>query len=81
MMADEQEQYREEFLNLGLMIGYYRRRRQLSQEALAEQVGISRAYLSRLEAPNIVSKPALKTVFALARALEIPAYKLLKSPD
>ena len=80
-MASDWEQYRKEFVDIGLMISYYRKRQDLSQEALAERAGISRAYLSQLEAPNVAVKPTLKTLFALARALDIPPYKLLKAPD
>lgn len=80
-MANDRELYKKEFRDIGLMISYYRKRQNLSQEALAERAGISRAYLSQLEAPNVAVRPALSTLFALAKALEIPPYKLLKAPD
>ena len=39
--------------NLSFAIGYYRRRRGLSQERLAEELGISRQHLASIEAPNM----------------------------
>ena len=55
---------REKYLELGLNIAFYRKRCGLTQEALAERVGISRSHLSAIEAPNLLryhpdSVPAL----------------------
>jgi len=49
----------------------------LTQEQLAERVGISRQHLGAIEAPNICRPISLDLLFNLAAELEIEAYKLL----
>ena len=43
----------EKYRQIGLKIAYYRKLRGLTQEELAEQVGLTPAYIGHLEAPNI----------------------------
>ncbi len=64
--------------NLSFAIGYYRRRRGLSQERLAEELGISRQHLASIEAPNMNRGLSLELLFKIAAALEIEPYLLLK---
>ena len=64
--------------NLSFAIGYYRRRRGLSQERLAEELGISRQHLASIEAPNMNRGRSLELLFKIAAALEIEPYLLLK---
>ncbi|MBE6758819.1 MAG: helix-turn-helix transcriptional regulator [Ruminococcaceae bacterium] len=74
----------DKFIEVGYNIAYYRKHANLTQEELAEKVGISRAHLSAIEAPNIVRAISLETLFNIAAALEIDAYKLLvfrESPE
>ena len=56
---------------LGLNIAHYRRLRKMTQEELADAVGMSRAFLGHIEAPNMVVSFSLYTVFDIARALII----------
>lgn len=49
----------------------------MTQEQLAERAGISLGFLSQVEAPNMVMGVSLPTLFSLADALDVPAYKLL----
>ena len=59
---------REKMADLFFAISYYRRRRGMSQEQLAEELGISRQHLELL--------------FNIATVLEIEPYLLLKfSPE
>ncbi len=44
---------REKMADLFFAISYYRRRRGMSQEQLAEELGISRQHLAAIEAPNM----------------------------
>lgn len=69
------------FLQLGLKISYYRKYRGLTQEQLAEQVGLSPAFIGHIEAPNIKKAISMDTLFDIAEALDIPAYKFLISED
>ncbi|MGN1432978.1 MAG: helix-turn-helix domain-containing protein, partial [Ruminococcus sp.] len=41
----------DKFVELGLNISYYRKRKGITQEKLAEMIGISRSHLSAIEAP------------------------------
>ncbi len=67
----------DKFTELGLNIAFYRKKNGLTQEQLAEKVGISRSHLSAIEAPNITKAFSIELLFNIASALEIDAYKLL----
>ena len=69
------------YLQLGLKISYYRKLRGLTQEQLAEQVGLTPAFIGHVEAPNINKAISLDTLFDIAAALDIPAYKFLSFDD
>ena len=75
---DNTERYRD----LGCAIAYYRKRRGLTQEQVAEQIGISRQHMGAIEAPNMTRAISLDVLFNIAAVLEIDPYLLLKfSPD
>ena len=78
MKKSNTEKYRDEFIAVGLRIGYLRKIKGFSQEQLAEKAGISIGFLSQVEAPNMVVGVSLATLFAIAEALDIPASKLLE---
>lgn len=72
----------ERYRDLGYAIAYYRKRRGLTQEQVAEQIGISRQHMGAIEAPNMVRAVSLDVLFNIASVLEIEPYVLLKfSPD
>ncbi len=73
--------YTEQLRKLGLNISYYRKLNGMTQLQLAEKSGISRTHMSNIEAPNIPTSISVETLFAIADALEIPVYSLLKFPD
>lgn len=66
------------FIEIGLKIAYYRKLRGLTQEQLAEKVGISPGYLSQVETPTFIQPVSLKTLFAIADTLEIPPRRFLE---
>ncbi|MCQ5129969.1 helix-turn-helix transcriptional regulator [Butyricicoccus faecihominis] len=70
--------YRNLILDMGLKISYYRKKRGLSQEDLAERVGVSTSYIGMIEAPNICKSASLKTIYAIASELDIPIAKLFE---
>ncbi len=75
---DNAERYRD----LGCAIAYYRKRKAMTQEQLAESVGISRQHMGAIEAPNMIRAISLDVLFNIAAVLEIEPYILLKfSPD
>jgi len=59
---------------IGLHIRELRRARDLSQEALAEKVGISSKYVSSIERGK--ENPTLDTVIGLAKALNVDILEL-----
>ena len=61
--------------NIGKIIKDLRKEQNLSQEKLAEKVGISRNYMGMIERAE-VNIPVL-TLYKLAKILEIEPYKLL----
>lgn len=68
----------ENYTELGMNIAYFRKKKGLTQEQLAENAGISRSHSSSIEAPNIVKPMSLELLFKLARVLEVQPYMLLK---
>lgn len=74
MKAIHTNKYRQ----LGLKIAYYRKLRGLTQEQLAEQIGLSPAFLGHIEAPNIETGVSLDTLFDIAQALDVPPYRFLQ---
>ena len=67
--------YESEYLQLGLKIAYYRKLRGLTQEQLAEEIDRTPAFIGHVEAPNITKAVSLDTLFDIAKALDVPAYK------
>ena len=69
--------YDQNYIEIGYNISYYRKHKKLTQEQLAEKIGISRQHLGAIEAPNVLRQLSLDLLFAIAEALEIEPYKLL----
>lgn len=73
--------YERQYLQIGLKIAYYRKLRGLTQEQLAEKVDRTAAFIGHVEAPNIRKAVSLDTLFDIAEALDVPAYKFLVFDD
>ena len=67
--------YQDRFRQLGLKIAYYRRQRGMTQEQLAEAIGMSAVFLSHVEAPGTDRTVSLGTLFAIAEVLDVPVSK------
>ncbi len=68
------DEYKERYKTLGLNIAYYRKKRGLTQEQLAEKAEVERSRISKTEIAW--SGISLDLVFKIADALEIEPYKL-----
>ena len=80
--AEKQFDNTERYRDLGCAIAYYRKRQGLTQEQLAEKVGISRQHMGAIEAPNMTRAISLDVLFNIATSLGIEPYILLKfSPE
>lgn len=71
--------YESLYKNLGQNIAFYRRRKEMTQEALAEMVDINNVHLSRIETG--VSAASLDLIFAIADALGVEPCKLFQQKD
>ncbi len=70
---------RDRLIQLGIAVAMVRRLKGLSQEALAEQAGISRTLLSNIEAPGMAYSFSLDVFFRLADALEVDPADLINA--
>ena len=75
------QEFEQEYLQLGLKIAYYRKLRGLTQEELAERIDRSPAFVGHVEAPTIKKAVSLDTLFAIAQALDVPAFRFLNFDD
>ena len=67
----------DKYRQLGLKISYYRKLRGLTQEQLAEEIGLSPAFIGHVEAPNIDKAISLDTLFDIADVLNVPVHRFL----
>ncbi|MFG6372908.1 MAG: helix-turn-helix domain-containing protein [Oscillospiraceae bacterium] len=78
MKSHNVAKYRDEYIQIGLKIGYLRKQRGMTQEQLAEKASISMGFLSQIEASAMATGFSLATLFSIAEALQVPASKLLE---
>lgn len=67
----------ERYKNIGIKISKYRNKRSLTQEDLANAVGVSYSYITQIEAPNVVKKMSLEVLFDIADTLKVDIKDLL----
>ena len=79
-MISENE-YKNILLNIGIKIGYYRRKAGMTQAELAEYTGMTLSYISQLESPNLPYCPSIKALFSIAKVLGVSASKLIDIDD
>ncbi len=75
------EKYFDKYRTIGLKISYYRKLRGLTQEQLAEKINKNLAFIGAVEAPNVNRTVSLDTLFDIADALNVPAYKFLTEDE
>lgn len=64
------------YVNLGMRIMYFRKKKGLTQEQLAEKINYSRNQIQRVEKAK--AQPSLELIFEIAEVLEVDADKLFK---
>lgn len=74
-MLAEFERY---YISIGLKVSYYRKLVGLTQEQLAEKMGVDTSFIGQIEAPNILKAISFDTLFRIAKALDVPPYKFLQ---
>ncbi len=75
-MLNENE-YKGILLDIGIKIGYYRRKAGMTQQELADQSGLTLSYISQLESPNLPYCPSIKSLFTIAKVLGVKASKII----
>ncbi|MDO4528727.1 MAG: helix-turn-helix transcriptional regulator [bacterium] len=81
MESKRTERRRNQYLQLGLTIGYYRKLKGMTQGELAKAVGLSRTHVSNLEAPRMETSISLDKLFDIADVLGVPVMKLFDFRD
>ncbi|QOX65115.1 helix-turn-helix transcriptional regulator [Anoxybacterium hadale] len=77
MSASHAEKYKQ----IGQKIAYYRTQRGLTQQQLADEIGISKSYLSKIESPNTNKPFSLDVLFSLSETLNIKIIDFFKDID
>ena len=63
--------YDKRYIEIGKKVAKYRKQEGLSQEELANEVGISYSYVTQIEAPKVVKKMSLEVLFDIADVINI----------
>ena len=72
-----QDEFREYYKLIGLKVAYYRKKKGLTQEQLAEQIGVGTSFIGQIEAVNIAKAISLDTLFRISKVLEVPPHRFL----
>ncbi len=67
------------YKNIGKNIKFLRKEENLSQERLAEKIGVSRNYIGMIERAE--ANAPVFTLYKIAKALNVEPYELLKFDD
>lgn len=70
--------FEQEYKQIGLKIAYYRKLNGLTQEKLADKLGVATSYIGQIEAAGMYKPISLTTLLRIAQVLETPAYKFLE---
>lgn len=65
------------YKQIGLKVSYYRKLQGLTQDMLAEKMGVDTSFIGQIEAPNIQKAISLDTLFRIAKALDTPPCRFL----
>jgi transcriptional regulator with XRE-family HTH domain len=65
------EEFSEYYINIGLKVSYFRKKAGLTQEQLAERMGVATSFIGQIEAIS------LDTLFRIAKVLDVMPYKFL----
>lgn len=71
------DEFKEYYKMIGLKVAYYRKLNGLTQENLADIMGVDTSFIGQIEAVNIHKAISLDTLFRISKALDTPPYKFL----
>lgn len=72
-----EKEFELKYIQIGLKIAYYRKLRGLTQDELAERIGLTQKFVGHIEAPNMVTPISFDTLFKISKELDVPEYKFL----
>ena len=65
-------EYREQFIKFGLKVQYYRKLRNMTQEAFADEIGKSWSFVAKIESPTRAFGVSMETLFKIAEGRTDP---------
>ena len=71
-------EYQEQYIRFGLKVQYYRKLKGLTQEAFADKIGRSWAFVAKVESPTRPFGVSMETLFKIAEVLDVPVSKLFE---
>lgn len=72
------QKHTEYYKIIGQTIKKYRKQKALTQEQLADKIGISISYLTKIEAPNCDQPFSLEVLLDISEVLDISIHQLLE---
>ena len=72
------QKHSDKYKIIGKSIKKYRKKKQLTQEQLADKVCISISYLTKIEAPNCDQPFSLEVLLDIAEVLDVSIHQLLE---
>lgn len=66
------------FIDLGHHIAYYRRKKGYTQKKLAESIGVTQTYISKIESENSIHSFSLNVFFSICQELEVAPQKMFE---
>lgn len=69
------------YRTIGANIKYYRKKSNISQAKLAEDIGISLSYISKIEASGCDKSVSVSVLNQIANALDVEITKLFEGED
>lgn len=79
MGKDVEFKNRDRFIQLGITIATIRKIRGMNQQELADEAGISRTHLSKIEAKGTASRFTMEAFFNIADALDVDPAELIRA--
>ena len=78
---DAKDEYRELLIKVGRNINSCRKSYGITQEQLAEKIGMSESTIHKLEAPGQAKSPSVHTLWLISKALDVNVNQFFDDSD
>ena len=75
------DEYNDFLVELGVKIGDCRKNYGITQEQLAEKIGMSASTIHKIEAPGQIKAPSLHTLWRVGKALDVNMSQLFDNSE